>query len=191
MPEISEADLKALQDQAKAGARYQALYDGLLPKYTAMEASAGKVAALEEQIAGYKTRELDQTFAAQGITDPKVRRIFELEHGDVVAPEGKEKPAIGEWLTSLRTQADLPAHLKPFLPPAGAPAPAAPPPPRTPAGLPDPNKGAKDMAAGGSQFSAQNIDAMTLDQFRANAAAIAASNPALAGITNAPALNQK
>jgi hypothetical protein len=188
MPEISEADLKALQDQAKAGAKAQALYDGLLPKYTALEASASKVATLEEQIAGYKTRELDQTFAAQGITDPKVRRIFELEHGDVVAPEGGEKPAIGEWLTSLRAQADIPAHLKPFLPPAGAPAPA-PAAARVAAGLPDPNKGAKDMAAGGSQFSAQNIDAMTLDQFKANAAAIAASNPALAGITNAPALN--
>lgn len=190
MPEISQADLDALNAAAKAGEKYKALHEALLPKFQALEASAGKVATLEEQIAAFKTRELDQTFAAQGITDPKVRRIFELEHGDVVAPEGKEKPALGEWLSSLRSQTDLPAHLKPFLPPAGAPAPAAPPPPRTPAGLPDANKGAKDMAAGGSQFSAQNIDAMTLDQFRANAAAIAASNPALSGITNAPALKQ-
>ena len=188
MPEISQADLDALNAAAKAGEKHKALYDALLPKFQALEASAGKVAALEEQIAGYKTRELDQTFAAQGITDPKVRRIFELEHGDLAAPEGKEKPTIGEWLASLRTQPDLPAHLKPFLPPAGAPAPAAPPPARAHAGLPDPNKGAKDMAPGGSQFSAERINAMSLEEFKANAPAIAASNPALAGIVNTPVL---
>lgn len=187
MPEISDAELKALKDAAKAGEKAQALYDALLPKFQAAEAQLAKLPELEKAVESYKARELDQTYASAGITDAKVRRIFELEYQDLTAPEGKEKPALGDWLSGLRSQADLPAHLKPFLAPApaGAPAPAA---PRAPAGLPDPNKGVKDLTAAKPQFTAEDIDRMSPAEFRAAAPAIAASNPALAGLTNHPLL---
>ena len=188
MPEISQADLDALNAAAKAGEKHKALYDALLPKYQALEAEAGETAALKEQLAAFHARELDQTYATHGVTDPKIRKIFDMEFDELQPEAGKEKPTRGEWLASLRTRTDLPAHLKPFLPPAGAPAPAAPPPARAPAGLPDTNKGAKDMQPGGTQFSAERINAMSLEEFKANAPAIAASNPALAGIVNTPVL---
>mgnify|MGYP006337662767 CR=1 FL=1 len=187
MPEISDERLKELEAAAKTGEKYKALHDALLPKYQALEAGAGETATLKEQLAAFHAREIDQTYATHGITDPGVRRIFDMEFDELQPEAGKEKPARGEWLSSLRTRTDLPAHLKPFLPPAGAhaPAPAA---ARVAAGLPDPNKGAKDMQPGGSQFSAEAIRAMTPEQFRANAPAIAASNPALAGMLSSPVL---
>lgn len=181
MPEISDAELKALKDAAKAGEKAQALYEGLLPRWEEASEKLKLLPDLEAQLSQLKAKELDQTYAAHGVTDPKVRKIFDMEYGDLTAEAGKEKPALGEWLSNLRTQTDLPAHLKPFLAPAGAPAPA-PAAARTPAGLPDANKGAKDVQAPPTTFSAEAIHNMSLEQFKAAIPAIAASHPALAGI---------
>lgn len=183
MPEISEAELATLKAAAKNAEKYQALYEALLPKHNEATEKLKQLPDLEAQVSQFKARELDQTYASHGVTDPKVRKIFDMEYNDLTAEAGKEKPALGEWLSSLRTQSDLPPHLKPFLAPAGAPAPAAVP-ARTPAGLPDANKGAKDVQAPPATFSAEAIHNMSLDQFKAAIPAIAASHPALAGIGN-------
>lgn len=183
MPEISEAELATLKAAAKNAEKYQALYDALLPKHNEVTEKLKQLPDLEAQVLQFQAREVEQTYAAHGITDPKLRKIFEMDFDELQPEAGKEKPTRGEWLSSLRTQSDLPPHLKPFLAPAGAPAPAAVP-ARTPAGLPDANKGAKDVQAPPATFSAEAIHNMSLDQFKAAIPAIAASHPALAGIGN-------
>lgn len=176
--EIEDTELAALRASAKAGEKAQALVDGLQGKLTEAQASAGKVADYEAKIKAFEAAQLDSTFKGAGITDPKVRRIFELEHADVAAGADGTKPALDKWLSDLQAQkpADRPAHLAPFLPAPGAPAA----PPRVAAGLPDASKGALPIQGAPAQFTAEAIKGMSPEQYRSNRSAILAANPEIA-----------
>jgi hypothetical protein len=177
--EIEDTELAALRASAKAGEKAQALADGLQAKLAEAQASAGKVPDYEARIKAFETAALDSTFKGAGITDPKVRRIFELEHSDVAPAADGSKPVLDKWLSDLQAlpPKDRPAHLAPFLP---APQVAGAPPPRVAAGLPDASKGALPVQGAPAQFTAEAIKAMSPDQYRENRTAILAANPEIA-----------
>ena len=186
MPDISDADLKALKDAAKAGEKAQALYDGLKVEYDRLKPLEARLPELEGQIKTFQAERLDSTFKAAGVTDPKVRRIFDLEYQDLQPEAGKEKPALGDWLTGLQAlPADKrPAHLAPFLQaPAAANQTGTSTTIRTPANLPDATKGTQPIQGAGSNFTADAIEKMSPTEYRQNRDAILAST----GI-NAPPL---
>jgi len=176
--EIEDTELAALRASAKAGEKAQALVDGLQGKLTEAQAQAGRVPDLETKIKTFEAQVLDGTFKAAGIVDPKVRRIFELEHVDVAPAADGTKPALDKWLSDLQAMkpADRPAHLSPFLPAPGA----VVAPPRVAAGLPDASKGALPVQGAPAQFTADAIKGMTPEQYRANRSAILAANPEIA-----------
>lgn len=179
MPEISEQELAELRKAAKEGAKAQALYDGLKVEYDKLKPLEARVPELESQVKAFHAEKLDGQFKAAGVTDPKIRKIFEMEYADLQAAEGQEKPALDAWLKSLQeSPADKrPAHLAPFLaapPAAGA---AGAPPPRVAA--PDVNKGASGVQGAPSQFTPEMISKWTPEQLRQNASALEAQFPGL------------
>jgi len=176
--EIEDTELAALRASVKAGEKAQALVDGLQGKLTETQAAVGKVADYEARIKAFETAQLDSTFKGAGITDPKVRRIFELEHADVAPGADGAKPALDKWLSDLQAMPakDRPAHLSPFLPAPGA----VVAPPRVAAGLPDASRGALPVQGAPAQFTAEAIKGMSPEQYKANRSAILAANPEIA-----------
>lgn len=180
MADIPDAELAELKKKAAAADKAAALAEALQGKLTAAEASAAKVKELEAQVAAHAAERLDATFKAANITDPKIRRVFELEHAEVAAAEGGEKD-LGKWLDGLKAApADKrPAHLAPFLPAPGQ------------AGgtggnangaagagkLPNANKGAGDVTGAPPVFTEAQIAAWTPQEFAANYPKLQALHP--------------
>lgn len=190
MAEIPDAELAALRAATKAGERAQALYDGLKVEYDKLKPLETRVPELEAQVKTFQAEKLDATFAAAGVTNPSIRRIFDLEYQELSVEAGKEKPPLADWLAGLRAlPADKrPAHLAPFLTGQGTQANnQTGTQTRTPAGLPDTSKGAQQVQGAGSQFSAEQVKNMSPAEFRANREAIlAANNISAPPLPNAP-----
>jgi hypothetical protein len=184
--EIEDTELAALRAAAKGAEKAQALVDGLQAKLTEAQSAAGKVLDYEARIKAFEAAALDSTFKGAGITDPKVRRIFELEHGDVAADAAGQKPALDKWLSDLQAMPskDRPAHLAPFLPAPQVAGQAAP--VRVAAGLPDASKGVKAVEGAPSQFTAEAIQGMSPEALRQNWPAMQASIPGLSGVALPP-----
>lgn len=114
MAEIDDEELAALRKNA-------ALYEGLLPKYTDAETKLKDLVPLQERVKALEGEKLESVWTGAGITDPKVRRIFQLEFDEQAAGDAGEKD-LGAFLTGLKAlEADKrPAHLAPFLTSPGA-----------------------------------------------------------------------
>lgn len=180
MAEIDDKELAELRKQAAAGAKAAAQAEALQGQLSALQAEAGKVKSLEEQLTTLRAAQVDATFTAAGITDAKVRRFFELEHAEVAAAEGGEKD-LGKWLSGLQAlEPDKrPAHLAPFLgrPAQGASAGGG---QRTAAPPANGDKGAKGPAADAPTYTAEAIAKMGPEEFQQNFAAIAKEFPDVA-----------
>ena len=116
MIEIDDKELGELRKQANAGAKSTALAEALQDQLKTAKEAAARVPDLEAQIGQFRTAQVDQTFNGAGLTDAKVRRVFQLEFDEQAAAEGGEKE-LGKWLGGLQAlEADKrPAHLAPFL----------------------------------------------------------------------------
>lgn len=182
--EIEDTELAALRAAAKNAEKFQVQAEALTSKLTAAEALAAKLPELEKVVGEYKTRELDNTFKAAGITDAKVRRYFELEHADVPAdPATGAKPDLGTWLDGLKAMpADKrPVHLAPFIQGPAAGGAGAGGATRVPANLPDANKGAKGVENASGTFTPEQVRNMNVAELQAAWPALQATLPQLQG----------
>ncbi len=183
--EIEDTELNELRKQARDAEKNKALYEATNAKLTEAQAAAAKLPDLEKQLGEFKTRELDGTFAQAGITDAKVRRIFELEHADLAADATTgQKPALGEWLTTMKALPPdkQPAHLAPFLRnPAATPAPGA---SQSTKGTPPPdaNKGAQQVNGAPPAYTPEQIANMSDADFAKSLPALQAAHPELRGL---------
>lgn len=183
--EIDDTELAALRAAAALGKnaeKFQAQAEALAGKLTAAEALAARVPELEKLTGEYKARELDNTFKAAGLTDPKVRRVFELDYNDLpVDPATNAKPELGTWLDSLKALPTdkRPIHLAPFIqsPTAGAGGTQQ----RVAVGLPDANKGTKGVEGAPGAFTQEQIRNMNPAEMKAAWPALQAMLPQLQG----------
>lgn len=168
--EIEDTELAELRKLAGTATKQSALAEALQAKVADAEKSAGRLKELEAQAATWAAEKLDTTFKGAGITDPKVRRVFQLEFDEQAAAEGGQKD-LGVWLDGLKAQpADKrPAHLAPFLgaPPAGGTGGNAANQGTRP-GLPNANKGAGDVQGAPPAFTPEQVRSWTPKEFAAN-----------------------
>lgn len=184
MPDISDAELKAFQ-------KTTALYEALQTRLPALEAASTRVKELEGEVTTFKAAAAEATWTGAGITDPKVRRIFSMEHEEQAGVAGGE-PDLGKYLAGLAADvAKAPAHLAPFIKPAvaagasaaagGAAGGAAP-----IVKLPDTSVGAKSPAGATPAITAEQITLMDTAQLAAAMPALIQAHPALAQLPSMP-----
>lgn len=186
MVEIDDAELKTLRTNAAGFVKQTAIAEALRGELTTAQASAARVPALEAEVGTFKAAQLDSTFAAAGVTDAKVRKVFQLEFDEQAAVDGGEKD-IGKWLTGLQgMEADKrPAHLAPFIKApatgsdAGGGAGGAGTGTRAP--LPNADKGTKVVQGAPPAFTGEQIGAMDDATFVQNFEKLQATIPGMQG----------
>lgn len=179
--EIEDTELAELRKAAKDAEKALARAEALAGQLTEAQKGTTRLAELEEQAKGWAAERLDTTFKAAGISDPKIRKVFNLEFEEQATVDGGEKD-LGKWLEGLTAlPADKrPAHLAPFLPKPGVGGNDAS--KRSPANLPDPNKNTGPAAGSDPPYTAEAVEQMTADEFRAHIPALTKVVPQLAGV---------
>lgn len=182
--EIEDTELADLKKAAAAGARSAALADALRGELDTAKAGLGKLKDLEAQVATLAAEKLDAVYSGAGITDAKIRRVFDLEFEELSAAEGGPKD-LGKWLGELKADpTKAPAHLSPFLSQAKAPAGGAGGGQRSP--LPNGNRGAAGgVDASTDTFSAEQIEKMTPQELQAVMPTLVQQHPELAALASA------
>ena len=119
----------ALKATVKETQKKAALYDALAPEYEAVKAELEAVAPLKAEMETLRKERVDTAYTSVGITDPKIRRIVELDFDEQKDADDGVKD-IAAFLGKVKEAP--PAHLAPFFKvPVAAPAPVVAPAPRT------------------------------------------------------------
>jgi len=195
MAEIDDKELAELRKQANNAAKNAAMVEALQAKLATAETAAARVAELEAEVTTFKAAQVEATFTGAGISDAKIRRVFQLEFDEQAAGEGGQKD-LGAWLKGLvEAPADKrPAHLAPFLPAPGKAAGGA---GGNGAGtgagqrrgvLGDENKNTRGVEDPAPEFTPEKIASMTPQEFAAALPRLAQAEPALAGFQLPPSL---
>lgn len=184
--EIEDTELADLRKAAAAATKATARAEALEGQLTEARKGESRLKELEAMTATLQAEKLDAVYQGAGVSDAKIRRVFELEWEEVSQAEGGPKD-LATWLGELKADpAKAPAHLAPFL---GAAAPAAG--KGGPAGgqrapLPNANKGAgPGPGADTGTFSAEQIEKMTPAELAAALPAITQQYPELAAFASA------
>lgn len=192
MPDVTidDKELAELKKLAGSATKTSAALEALQGELTTAKAAAARVAALEAEVGTYKAAQLDQTFVSAGITDAKVRRVFQLEFDEQAAEATGEKD-LGKWLGALQTmEADKrPALLAPFIKAAGAggqPAGTGAAGAAGAGGLPNADKGAREVQGAPTSITVESIEKMDNESFAANFAKLKAAIPGMQGFELPP-----
>ncbi len=137
------AERDALKVTVKETQKKAALYDALVPEFDRVNAELEAVAPIKAEMETLRKERVDSAYASVGITDPKIRRIVELDFDEQKDADDGVKD-IAAFLGKVKEAP--PAHLAPFFTkPAATPAAVVPvlvppparsnvlPPPATPA----------------------------------------------------------
>jgi len=178
--EIEDTELAELRKLAGTATKQSALAEALQGELKTAKDAAARVPGLEAELGQHKAAQLDTTFAGAGITDAKVRKVFQIEFDEQAATGEKD---LGKWLGGLQGMKpeERPAHLAPFIKApvaggAGGNAAGQ----RGPGGLPDANKGAAGVPNQGGAYTAESIAKMNDAEFKAAFPAISKQFPELA-----------
>jgi hypothetical protein len=135
--------------EAKEARKKATLYDALQPAYDSLVAESAGLAEMKKTIADMKAAQVDAAYTTAGITNPRIRKVFEMEFEEQAAADDGEKD-LGAYLGKLVALpvADRPPHLAPFL---SAPAAAA---AASPAAMPAPGTINPSAAAPASRLPA-------------------------------------
>lgn len=161
----------------------------------ALQAATARVAELEQQVAEWAPKvgaydslhgqfeqakaewsaketgwSTEKTLLVSGITDPEAIEVVGMFYGKLAPEAGKEKPALGEWLSNPDA---LPKAVRAYLPSTEQKATGNQ--NQNTTQQPNPNRGATGGAPGGSTMSAEAISTMSLDAYRQNRTAIMAA----------------
>lgn len=122
------AQILALTNEVKETKRKAAAYDALEPQWQEAQTKLAELPTLAERLKAYETEKIDGIYTAAGVTNDKVRKLFQMEFDEQASTETGEKD-LGKWIAATRAlPADQrPVLLAPFLggPAAPVPVPAA------------------------------------------------------------------
>lgn len=125
------AERDGLKATVKETQKKAALYDALEPEYARVKSELEAVAPLKSEMETLRKERVDAAYTSVGITDPKIRRIVELDFDEQKDADDGVKD-IAAFLGKVKEAP--PAHLAPFfVKPAAPPPPAAVATPGTPA----------------------------------------------------------
>jgi hypothetical protein len=127
---IKERD--TLKATVKETQKKAALYDALAPEFDRVNAELEAVAPLKAEMEALRKERVDGAYTSVGITDPKIRRIVELDFDEQKDADDGVKD-IAAFLGKVKGAP--PAHLAPFFKPAATVAVQV----ATPAATPRPN----------------------------------------------------
>jgi len=186
MPEVDEAELKALRAAAAALAKAERERDAFREQSTTTAAAlaAAKAAHATEVEAVRTAATRGAVLDKAGIADPKVRGWFEAEYAEAAQAAGDKAPAFDAWIGALT--AETAPHLAPWLPRPATGAAAGSGGTTTTtgaaaAGSTTAKTGSTTVAGGNPAaapvFTAESIAKMTAAEFRANLPAIQAAHP--------------
>lgn len=154
------------------------------------EKLASSATALSEQVTTLQTKlesatsrhARDTAYLEAGLKDPSTRQVFDMFF-DQQRETGEKDPA--KWLSATTSNVEqMPTALRALWRESqGGQAPSATPQAQTSQAAtvtptaPDSNAGAREVPGSPKIYTAQDIERMSLDEFKTNYAAIAASNP--------------
>ncbi len=109
------AENATLKTTIKETQKAAALYEALRPEYDKVKAELEAVAPLKAEMETLRKERIDTAYSSVGITDPKIRRIVELDFDEQKDADDGVKD-ISAFLGKVKEAP--PAHLAPFFKPA-------------------------------------------------------------------------